>query len=151
MPGTFTSIPNSGLPVAIAGVSTPRCGRPISVKSLGSSSVTVFKSGGGTDAARAASLPKPSFRPLRTWVTALASAVTRRNVLRSSASELMLSAGVGARGHAPRPRGGGQLGGAQDALVDAQVGRAAAQVAVHRAGDVGVVRARRPRQERRGR
>ncbi len=58
----------------MAGVSTPRTGRPMIVKSRAILSVTLLRSGAGSVAARAASRPKPSFRPLASCTTVLPAA-----------------------------------------------------------------------------
>ena len=63
MPGTVTSMPKIGSPVTICGLSTPPIGWPMILKSFGSFSVTVFRSGGGTFAAASASWPYVSFLP----------------------------------------------------------------------------------------
>ena len=57
IPGTVTSMPKSGLPVTMAWLSTPGMGVPMMVKSFGSLSVTVARSGGGSAAAAVASAP----------------------------------------------------------------------------------------------
>ena len=57
MPGTVTSMPNSGCPVTIFGLSTLRCEWPMIVKLRGFFSVTDARSGGGKAAAFSASAP----------------------------------------------------------------------------------------------
>jgi hypothetical protein len=57
MPGTVTSMPNSGLPVTIAGLSTPDTRVPMILKSFGSFRRTVLRSGAGSVAAAVTSSP----------------------------------------------------------------------------------------------
>jgi len=67
IPGRRTSMLNCAVPFTFAGVSSRLAGVPISVKSLGSLSVTCV--GTGSVAARSASAPYPSLRPVGVWVT----------------------------------------------------------------------------------
>jgi len=57
MPGTVTSMPKSGSPVTIFGLSTPGISWPMILKSLGSLSGTVRGLGGSISAAAVASSP----------------------------------------------------------------------------------------------
>ena len=57
MPGTVTSMPNSGCPVTIFLLSMPAVNLPMILKSFGSLSVTVLSAGGVSVAALAASSP----------------------------------------------------------------------------------------------
>ena len=64
MPGTVTSMPNSGLPVTIAFVSTPRTRVPTMENVFASLSFTASSAGAGTVAAFSTSAPYASERPL---------------------------------------------------------------------------------------
>jgi hypothetical protein len=72
MPGISTSVPNTGLPAILSGTSRRLTGLPSSCHSSGSLRNTV--SGGGSEAASAATAPNPRVRPEGVWVMRLFSA-----------------------------------------------------------------------------
>ncbi len=57
IPGTVTSMPNSGLPVTLPALSTPLTRVPMMRKSFGSLSATVLRSGGVSAAAAETNSP----------------------------------------------------------------------------------------------
>ncbi len=109
MPGTVTSMPNSGLPCTTSGLSTPRTDVPMILKSFGSLSRTAEGSGGVSVAAAAASSPYVSLRPLDTCVTA-PDAV--RSSLAGTPQALAAARTIISRPAAPTRRSGSQLSGA---------------------------------------
>ena len=68
MPGTET-MPNSGLPVTMSGLSTPDFQVPMILKSFGSLRVTVLRSGAVRAAALVDSSAYVMLRPEGRWVT----------------------------------------------------------------------------------
>ena len=69
MPGTETSMPNSGLPVTMSALSTPDFQVPMILKSFGSLRVTVLRSGAVRVAALVESSAYVMLRPEGRWVT----------------------------------------------------------------------------------
>jgi len=69
MPGSVKSMLKIGLPVTTAGVSTPRVGLPMILKSFGSFSGTVLRAGTGIFAASAPSSPYVALRLLAACIT----------------------------------------------------------------------------------
>ena len=103
MPGILTSMPNTALPSVLTGVSSRGTRVPMRRKSFGS--LSGASSGTGSRAARAASFPYASRRPVGVWITVPFSARQADRSTRHVSAAALISI---SRAAAPALRSGSQ-------------------------------------------